>query len=127
MMPASRNSGALKMTPPRPSLGLASSLPPITPIQARPKESCDVAARKRLTLVRLFEELRGLGYGGSYADRIAIRQDGHIVAEQRRSFGRAETIYDSWHYVPVLVRKPGALRPRERHRTASNSPCGRLA
>ena len=27
-----------------------------------------------------------------------------------RSFGRGDTIYDPWHYVPVLARKPGALR-----------------
>jgi len=46
----------------------------------------------------------------AYADRIVIRQDGCIVAEHRRSFGRGETIYDPWHYVPVLARKPGALR-----------------
>src|SRR5271156_2853277 len=46
----------------------------------------------------------------AYADRIAIRQDGRIVAEHPRSFGRGETIYDPWHYVPVLARKPGALR-----------------
>ena len=46
----------------------------------------------------------------AYADRIVIRQDGRIVAEHRRSFGRGETIYDPWHYVPVLARKPGALR-----------------
>ena len=39
-----------------------------------------------------------------------IRQDGRIVAEHPRSFGRGETIYDPWHYVPVLARKPGALR-----------------
>src|SRR5579863_1805465 len=46
----------------------------------------------------------------AYADRIVIRQDGRIVAEHRRSFSRGETIYDPWHYVPVLARKPGALR-----------------
>jgi transposase len=46
----------------------------------------------------------------AYADRIAIRQDGRVVAEHPRSFGRGETIYDPWHYVPVLARKPGALR-----------------
>jgi hypothetical protein len=46
----------------------------------------------------------------AYADRIVIRQDGRAVAEHRRSFGRGETIYDPWHYVPVLARKPGALR-----------------
>ena len=31
-------------------------------------------------------------------------------ASIRRCFGRGETIYDPWHYVPVLARKPGALR-----------------
>ena len=46
----------------------------------------------------------------AYADRIAIRQDGQIVGDHPRSFGRGETIYDPWHYVPVLARKPGALR-----------------
>jgi transposase len=46
----------------------------------------------------------------AYADRIVIRQDGRVVGEHRRSFGRGETVYDPWHYVPVLARKPGALR-----------------
>jgi hypothetical protein len=46
----------------------------------------------------------------AYADRIELRQDGRIVGEHRRSFGRNETIFDPWHYVPVLARKPGALR-----------------
>src|SRR5205814_3269619 len=46
----------------------------------------------------------------TYADRIVIRQEGAIVGEHRRHFGRGETIYDPWHYVPVLARKPGALR-----------------
>jgi transposase len=46
----------------------------------------------------------------AYADRIVIRQDGRIVAEHPRSFDRGGTVYDPWHYVPVLARKPGALR-----------------
>jgi len=46
----------------------------------------------------------------AYAERIVIRQDGQIVAEHARSFGRDQTLYDPWHYVPVLARKPGALR-----------------
>jgi hypothetical protein len=46
----------------------------------------------------------------AYADRIVIRQDGRIVAEHPRAFGRGDTVYDPWHYVPVLARKPGALR-----------------
>ncbi|MGY4364234.1 hypothetical protein ACVW1A_000299 [Bradyrhizobium sp. LB1.3] len=27
-----------------------------------------------------------------------------------RAFSRGDTVYDPWHYVPVLARKPGALR-----------------
>ena len=46
----------------------------------------------------------------AYADRIVIRQDGRTVAEHPRCYGRGETVYDPWHYVPVLARKPGALR-----------------
>jgi transposase len=46
----------------------------------------------------------------AYADRIMIRQDGKVVGEHARCFGRGETVYDPWHYVPVLARKPGALR-----------------
>ncbi len=46
----------------------------------------------------------------AYADRIVIRQDGQVVGEHARCFGREQTVYDPWHYVPVLARKPGALR-----------------
>ncbi len=46
----------------------------------------------------------------AYADKIIIRQDGVIVAEHDRVFGRSQTVYDPWHYVPVLARKPGAWR-----------------
>ena len=44
------------------------------------------------------------------ADRIVVRFDGKVVAEHARSFGRDRTVYDPWHYLPVLARKPGALR-----------------
>jgi hypothetical protein len=33
----------------------------------------------------------------AYADRIEIRQDGQIVGQHPRSFGRGETTYDPWH------------------------------
>jgi hypothetical protein len=46
----------------------------------------------------------------AYADRVELRQDGRIVGEHRRCFGRHQTVFDPWHYVPVLARKPGALR-----------------
>jgi len=46
----------------------------------------------------------------AYADRVVFRQKGRVVAEHARAFGRGATIFDPWHYVPVLARKPGALR-----------------
>jgi transposase len=46
----------------------------------------------------------------AYADRVVIRQDGIVVGEHERRFGRDQIAYDPWHYVPVLKRKPGALR-----------------
>ena len=46
----------------------------------------------------------------AYASKLVIRQDGAIVGEHARCFGRDRTIYDPWHYVPVLARKPGAIR-----------------
>ena len=46
----------------------------------------------------------------AYADRIVIRCAGEIVGEHGRCFGRDHTVYDPWHYLPVLARKPGALR-----------------
>ena len=44
------------------------------------------------------------------ADRIRIVADGAVIAEHRRRFGRDHLICDPWHYLPVLEKKPGALR-----------------
>ncbi len=38
----------------------------------------------------------------AYADRIVIKQDGAIVGEHVRHFGRDQAVYNPWHYVPVL-------------------------
>ena len=46
----------------------------------------------------------------AYADTVVLRQDGEPVGRHVRRFGRDQTAYDPWHYVPVLSRKPGALR-----------------
>jgi len=46
----------------------------------------------------------------AYADRIVVWHEGEVVAEHPRRFGRDQTVYDPWHYLPVLARKPGALR-----------------
>ena len=46
----------------------------------------------------------------TYAGRVEIRLDGEIVANHARVFNRDQVAYDPWHYLPVLARKPGALR-----------------
>jgi transposase len=46
----------------------------------------------------------------AYADRVQLRQAGQIVGEHARRFGRDQIAFDPWHYVPILARKPGALR-----------------
>src|SRR3546814_14760605 len=46
----------------------------------------------------------------AYATRIVVRCGEEVVAEHARTFGRNRTIYDPWHYLPVLARQPGALR-----------------
>lgn len=59
--------------------------------------SVDARAAGRMVLVR------------SYAERIVVLFDGEVVAEHPRQFRREQIIYDPWHYLPVLVKKPGAL------------------
>jgi hypothetical protein len=46
----------------------------------------------------------------AYADRLAIVAEGREVAHPRRSLARDTLVLDPWHYLPVLERKPGALR-----------------
>ena len=62
--------------------------------------SVDARAAGRMVLVR------------SYAERIVVLLGcgEEAVADHPRCFRRDQIIYDPWHYVPVLARKPGALR-----------------
>jgi hypothetical protein len=36
--------------------------------------------------------------------------EGQVIGDHQRHFGRGKTIFDPWHYLPALDRKPGALR-----------------
>jgi hypothetical protein len=56
-----------------------------------------------------------------YAERIGVWCDGEIV-EHRRRFGRGQIAYDPWHYLPVLTRKPGALRNGDPFRNGDLPP-----
>lgn len=46
----------------------------------------------------------------AYAERIEFWQDGKVVGQHERAFGRSKDVYNPLHYIPVLARKPGALR-----------------
>lgn len=46
----------------------------------------------------------------AYADRLILVADGQTVGVHVRQFGRDKTLFDPWHYLEVLKRKPGALR-----------------
>jgi transposase len=56
------------------------------------------------------------GYAGrvvslrSTASLVRIVADGAVIAQHVRRFGRDLLICDPWHYLPILERKPGALR-----------------
>jgi hypothetical protein len=60
-------------------------------------------------LFRLGQSSAAYGSGAClcYAHR---RLGDEVLADHPRFFGRDPTIYDPWHYLPVLVTKPGALR-----------------
>lgn len=45
-----------------------------------------------------------------YPERIDLVAHDAVVASHVRSFGRNETRYDWQHYIPLIERKPGALR-----------------
>jgi hypothetical protein len=46
----------------------------------------------------------------SHAERIVVLLGDEAVADHPRHFRRDQIIYDPWHYLPVLMKKPGALR-----------------
>lgn len=46
----------------------------------------------------------------SYAGKIVVMHEGQCIGEHSRCFQRDQMIFDPWHYLPVLARKPGALR-----------------
>jgi hypothetical protein len=44
------------------------------------------------------------------AGGLRLVADGCLIAEHERCFGRDLFIFNPWHYLPILERKPGALR-----------------
>jgi len=64
----------------------------------RNRYSVDARAAGRMVLVR------------THAERIVVLLGEEVVADHPRQFRRDQVIYNPWHYLPILLRKPGALR-----------------
>ncbi|WP_374256972.1 IS21 family transposase [Aquabacterium sp.] len=45
-----------------------------------------------------------------YPTEVAVVSDGHVVARHARLSDRGRTVYEWQHYIPLVQRKPGALR-----------------
>ena len=79
-------------------------------VPASVSKTCTGALRQQ-QILGAFERRRPAG-----RDPCLCRPDRHPPGRRRRwracplPSGADETIYDPWHYVPVLARKPGALR-----------------
>ena len=46
----------------------------------------------------------------AYARKIIITVKDRVIGEHVRQFGSNKTMFSPWHYLPLLERKPGALR-----------------
>ncbi len=46
----------------------------------------------------------------AYASRIVLVAADEVIAEHKRHFTKNISYFEPWHYVPLLSRKPGALR-----------------
>lgn len=46
----------------------------------------------------------------AYADKIIMVFKGKVIGEHMRCFEKNKRVYNPWHYIAVLERKPGALR-----------------
>ena len=46
----------------------------------------------------------------STATQGSVVADEAVIAQHARRFGRDQLVCDPWHYLPILERKPGALR-----------------
>jgi hypothetical protein len=44
------------------------------------------------------------------AGRLRLVADGQVIAGHARCYGRSQLLCGPWHYLPVLEKKPGALR-----------------
>lgn len=94
---------------------LPSLMPMVTPFDGYVETLCKVSSTCLISLDRNrysapCEWVGRLLSVRLYADRLDLVAGDTQVASHPRSFGRDQTFYDWQHYLPLLQRKPGALR-----------------
>jgi transposase len=86
-----------------------------TPFDGFAEKSCRISATCLVSFERnrYSVECRYVGQVATvraYAERLLVLCAGQSIGEHPRCFERGRTLYNPWHYVAALERKPGALR-----------------
>ena len=88
---------------------------PVSPFDGYQGTTARVSSQLLVSFDRNRYSVNAMAVGKSvevraYANRIIIVQNGATIGVHKRHLGRDKVIYDPWHYLSVLERKPGALR-----------------
>ncbi len=88
---------------------------PVSPFDGYHEGNARVSLQLLISFDRNRYSVDAMAVGNSvsvraYANRVVMVQNGTVVGIHQRHLGRDKVIYDPWHYLAVLERKPGALR-----------------
>jgi hypothetical protein len=88
---------------------------PVSPFDGYQETTTRVSLQLLINFDRNHYSVNAMAVGKSvqvraYASHVTIVLNGTVVAFHKRHLGRDKAIYDPWHYLAVLERKPGALR-----------------
>lgn len=88
---------------------------PVSPFDGYQETTTRVSLQLLINFDRNHYSVNAMAVGKSvqvraYASHVTMVLNGTVVGIHKRHLGRDKAIYDPWHYLAVLERKPGALR-----------------
>ena len=88
---------------------------PVSPFDGYQEVTTRVSLQLLINFDRNHYSVNAMAVGKSvqvraYANHVTMVLNGTVVGIHKRHLGRDKAIYDPWHYLAVLERKPGALR-----------------
>ena len=88
---------------------------PVSPFDGYQETTTRVSLQLLINFDRNHYSVSAMAVGKSvqvraYAEHVTMVLNGTVVGIHKRHLGRDKAIYDPWHYLAVLERKPGALR-----------------